>query len=313
MKDRLRKLARRTLLYGGFGLFCSLLFSYLTFPWDVLGQRLEVELSEALKPTNPAMGKVEVVISKVSPSLLGGVVLDRVMISQAAAAGERPVAFLLPELRARLSFIPLLWGQKTVGFSAKVFGGTLEGDLQDGKKLTVVKVTGKGLQLGETHDFLALMGGLSGVDLASLDLSGLASVKADLNYKPGDLASLKGDLGVEVDQAIVKGGKVGEYELPQVNLGKLELKMKADAGKLDIPRFAISGEDVEVTTEEAFLTLNKNFVYSMPHGRLKLHVGPELLKRVPFIGVGLNALRAPDRDGYYVLPLGGTLKSPKLG
>ena len=312
MKERLRRVLQRSLLYGGFAFFCSLLFSYLTFPWDVVGQRLEIVLSDGLKPTNPAMGTVDVSIGKVRPSWVGGVVLERVMISKTEGA-EPPVAFLLPELRARVSLFSLLLGQRSVSFSAKVFGGTLDGEIQDSKKSSGLKLSGKGLQLGEARDFLALAGGLSGVDLASLDLAGQAGVKADFTYKPGDLASLKGTLALDVDQGIIKGGKVGEYELPEVALGKLEVKMKADSGKLDIDRFSISGQDVDVSTEEAFLTLNKNFVFSMIHGRLKLHVGAELQKRVPFIGMGLNALRAPDRDGYYTLPLGGTLKSPKLG
>jgi type II secretion system protein N len=312
MKEPLRRVLQRTLLYGGVGLVCSLLFSYLTFPWDVLGKRLEIELGEALKPTAASPGPVDVTIGKVHPSWVGGVVLERVMISKGEGA-ETPVAFLLPELRARLSLIPLVFGQKTVSFAAKVFGGSLEGELQDSKKSSALKLTGKGLQLGEARDFLALLGGISGVDLASLDMSGQTALKVDFNYKPGDLSSLKGTLSVDVDQGIIKGGKIGEYELPEVGLGKVELKMKADSGKLDIDHFSISGQDIDVSTEEAFLTLNKNFVFSMIHGRLKLHVGTELQKRVPFIGVGLNSLRAPDRDGYYTLPLGGTLKSPKLG
>jgi type II secretion system protein N len=312
MKERLRRVLQRSLLYGGFALLCSLLFSYLTFPWDVVGQRLEIVLSDGLKPTNPAMGTVDVSIGKVRPSWLGGVVLERVMISKTEGT-EAPVAFLLPEMRARISLFSMLFGQRTVSFSAKVFGGVLDGEIQDSKKSSGLKLSGKGLQLGEARDFLALAGGLSGVDLASLDLAGQAGLKADFTYKPGDLASLKGTLNLDVDQGIIKGGKVGEYELPEVALGKLEVKMKADSGKLDIDRFSISGQDVDVSTEEAFLTLNKNFVFSMIHGRLKLHVGADLQKRVPFIGVGLNALRAPDRDGYYTLPLGGTLKSPKLG
>jgi type II secretion system protein N len=312
MKDRVRKVLQRTLVYGGFGLVCSLLFSYLTFPWDVLGQRLEIALSDGLKPTNPAMGTVNVAIGKVRPSWLGGVVLERVMISKTEGT-DPPVAFLLPELRARISLIPLVFGERTVSFAAKVFGGSLEGEMQDGKKSGAVKIAGKGIQLGDARDFLALVGGLSGVDLASLDVAGQAGLKADFSYKPGDLASLKGTLSADIDQGIIKGGKVGDYELPEVALGRVELKMKADSGKLDIDRFSISGQDVDVSAEEAFLTLNKNFVFSMIHGRLKLHVGAELQKRVPFIGVGLNALHAPDRDGYYTLPLGGTLKSPKLG
>jgi type II secretion system protein N len=312
MKERLRRVLQRTLLYGGFGFLCSLLFSYVTFPWDVVGQRLEIVLGDGLKPTNPAMGTVDVVIGKVRPSWLGGVVLEHVVISRTDGT-ETGSVFILPEMHAGVSLFPLLWGQKTVNFSAKVFGGSLEGEVQEGKKASAIRLAGKALQLGEAREFLALAGGLSGVDLASLDVTGQAGLKADFTYKPGDLASLKGTLSVDVEQGIIKGGKIGEYELPEVGLGKLELKMKADSGKLDIDRFNISGQDVDVSTEEAFLTLNKNFIFSMIHGKLKLHVGSELQKRVPFIGVGLNALRAPDRDGYYTLPLGGTLKSPKLG
>jgi type II secretion system protein N len=291
----------------GLGFF--LLFAYLTFPWDAVRQRLEQDLSTDLSsPASPA----QVVIGGVHSSWFTGVVLDRVMLSRPDPVTGAPRAALLPELRLRFSLWSLLRGQRSVSFSAKAMGGQVTGQLFDSKQLSSVTVAGTGLQLVDAKDLLGFFGIASGLDFGAVDLAGATTLKGDLSFKPKDLMSVKGHLDVEVDHAMVKGGTVAEIDLPQVDLGKIELKAHAQEGRLDIDRFHIDSPDVTVESDAIFLTLNQNVAYSIPHGKIRVHVGEELEKRIPYLGMGLAALKQPDRDGFYSLPLGGTLRNPRI-
>lgn len=309
MSDAPKRTWKVWLFYLGGGLCFSLLFLYLTFPWEALRQRLEAELSTALSaPQSPA----QVSIGGVHGNWFTGVVLEKVMLARTDPLSGLPRAALLPELRLRISLLGLLKGERDVTFSARALGGQLEGNLLDGKKQSALTVSGSGLQLADARDLLAFFGSGNGMDLGALDLSGVTSLKGDLSFKPNDFASLKGHLTLGVEHALIKGGTVADYDLPQVDLGRIDLQAHAQEGKLDIERFKIDGPDVTVESDAMFLTLNQNLAFSMPHGKVRLHLGDDLQKRIPYLGMGLSAVKQPDRDGFYVLPLAGTLRSPKL-
>jgi type II secretion system protein N len=294
---------------AGISLGFFLLFTYLTFPWDAVRQRLEADLSLSLSSPQSA---AQVVIGGMHSSWFTGVVLDRVLLSRQDPATGAPRAALLPELRLRVSLWSLLRGQKSVSFAAKAMGGQLSGDLFDSKQLSSLTLNGTGLQLADTKDLLGFFGIASGLDFGGLDLQGTTTVKGDMSFKPNDLLSLKAHLDVAVDHAMLKGGSVAEIDLPEVDLGKIELLAHAQEGRFDVDRFKIDSPDVSVESDGVFITLNQNLGYSLPHGKIRVHVGDELQKRIPYLGMGLSALKAPDRDGYYSLPLGGSLRSPRI-
>jgi type II secretion system protein N len=291
----------------GFGFFA--LFTYLTFPWDAMRQRLEQDLSTSL--SSPA-SQAQVAIGGMHSSWFTGVVLERVMLSRPDPVTGTPRAALLPELRLRISLWSLLRGQKSISFAAKAMGGQVTGELFDSKQLSSLNLLGTGLQLVDAKDLLGFFGVASGLDLGAVDLTGATTLKGDLSFKPNDLMSVKGHLDVDVEHAMLKGGSVAEIDLPQVDLGKIELKAHAQEGRLDVDRFHIDSPDVTVESDAIFLTLNQNIAYSIPHGRVRVHIGEELEKRIPYLGMGLAALKQPDRDGFYSLPLGGTLRNPRI-
>jgi type II secretion system protein N len=180
-----------------------------------------------------------------------------------------------------------------------------------GKAQQAVVLNMSHIDLAKAHDLLGVGGKLLGSDLGALDLAGVLTAQADLKLK-GDLTTIDGTLTAGLEQAMLKGGKIGELDMPQVALGKFDLDMIAGSGKLDIRKFVIKGDDVDVTGDGCSLVLNRNFAFSSPHGKLKVHFGPDLLKRIPYLGLGLSQLHAPDRDGVYTIPLSGTLKSPRF-
>lgn len=306
-KDRLR----RSLGYAAFSLAASLLFSYWTFPWDAARQRLEGVLQTALQPTDGTT--VQVAIGELGSSWFTGVVAKRLLISRQDPShpDAPPQSLVVPSLTVRLELLPLFRARPTVAFHTSLAGGTIAGQLGFGRKDDDLRLEIAHLDLAKAHDLLSLAGGLSGADLG-LELAGSLSSKASFSFSPKDPTTLKGSLSIGTDQGILKGGKFGEYDLPQVALGKLDIQARAAGGKLDFSRFTLHSDDVDLASDGFALVLNRNLGYSMPHGKLRVHFGPGLLKRVPYLGLGLSALHPPDREGYYSLPLGGTLKSPKL-
>lgn len=294
---------------AGIGVGFFLMFFYLTFPWEVVRQRIEVELASGLSSPQTT---AQVAIGSVRSAWFTGVILDRVVLSRPDPDGGAPKAALIPELRLRVSLWSLLRGQTSVTFTTNALGGHLEGELLDSKKLDSLSLSGTGLQLTDAKDVLGFFGASSGMDLSALDLVGTAALKGDLAFKPNDFASLKGHLTLSVDHMVLKGGVVAEIELPQVDLGKFDLAAHAQEGKLDVDRFKIDSDDVSLESDGVFFTLNQNLGYSMPHGKIRVHFGEDLQKRIPYLGMGLSALKAPDREGFYSLPLGGTLKNPKI-
>jgi type II secretion system protein N len=301
----------RAVGYSAFSTLATLLFLYWTFPWDAVRQQLELKIASALKASDGSTFQVE--IGELHPSWLTGVTLKRFVISTPGSGPDAtPEALVIPELSARVELWPLIRSRPAVDFSAKLAGGQLGGRVELGKTEAGVVLKMTGIDIGKARDLLGVGGKIIGADLDAVDLAGSLSADADLKMKGGDLTTLDGKLTVGLDKAMVKGGKVGEYDLPQVALGKLDLDMVSGSGKLDIKKFVIHGDDVEVTGDGCNLTLNRNFAFSAPHGKLKIHFGPDLLKRIPYLGMGLASLRAPDRDGTYTLPLSGTLRSPKF-
>ncbi|HUB05479.1 MAG TPA: type II secretion system protein GspN [Myxococcales bacterium] len=308
VKDALR----RALAYGAFGFITTLLFVYLTFPWDAVRAQIESGLERSLRSSDGTT--FQVAIGKLEPSWFTGIVLKQVVISahDPRAPDAAPDALLIPQLSARLELLPLLRGHKSASFAVKVAGGETTGRLELGKAKDGVTFDVAKLDLTKAHDVLAVAGKLIGADLASLDIAGTLSAHAVLELKPGDLTTLDGTIQAGLDQAILKGGKVGELDLPQVGLGRLELEMAAGGGKLDVHKLVVHGDDLDVTGDGVYLMLNRVFAYSSPHGKLKIHFGPDLLKRIPYLGMALNALPPPDREGNYNLPLAGTLRSPRF-
>jgi type II secretion system protein N len=300
-----RPLKERMQRAAAFSLFLSaaiFIFSYLTFPWDVLRERAEVELSAALKGSDGA--PVQVAIGSLRPSWFTGISIRRLLLSRKSTEPDAPDrSLLIPEVTLRIELLSLFKAERTLDFSSGLFGGSLKGRWGKGKQEAHLKFEASGLDLGQAPELATLTG---------VDLSGHVNAQADVSFKESDLTSLKGPMSLAVENGMLKGGKFGDFDLPQVGLGKVDIRASADAGKLTVENFAIKGEDLDASTEGAMLLLNRSFGYSTLRGTLRVHFAPELLKRIPYLGMGLSALKPPDRDGAYVLPLNGTLANPRV-
>src|SRR5438128_1049917 len=109
----------RKLLLPAAGVVSFLLFLYLTFPYDVLARRLEIEAQR---------GGGDLAIGSMGPAGLGGLRARDVKLRFAPAPGGD----VMPELKfERLDISPdlfaLLLRRTSFGFSAEGYGGTARG------------------------------------------------------------------------------------------------------------------------------------------------------------------------------------------
>ncbi len=312
-KKETKERIKRALAWSAASTAATLLFVYLTFPWNAVRQRIEDGLSSSLR--GPDGSTFVVSVGELKPSWFTGVVVKRLVIVSRDPAAPPDVAastLVVPELDARLELWPLLRRTPTIDFTAKLTAGEVVGQVRLGKKDEGLTLNVSRVDLGKAHDLLTVAGRLIGADLGALDLGGAFTARAALAFRGGDVTTLEGTLQAGLDQAVIKGGKVGEYDLPRVALGKVDLGVLAGGGKLDVRKLTIQGDDVDVGSDGLALTLNRNFGFSMPHGKLRVHFGADLLKRIPYLGLGLSALHPPDRDGSYSLSLSGTLRNPRF-
>jgi len=302
MRRPLKVRLQRVALFSLFLSVATFVFSYLTFPWDVVRERAEIELSSALKGSDGV--PIQIAIGTMSPSWFTGISIRKLLLTKKASQPDAPDrSLLIPEFTLRIELLSLFKSERTIDFSSSLFGGSLKGRWGKGKQEAHLKFEASGLDLGQAPELAALTG---------VDMSGKLNAQADMSFKESDLTSLKGPLTLNVDNGVLKGGKIGEFELPQIALGKVDIKANADAGKLTVETFSIKSEDLEANTEGAMLLLNRSFGYSTLRGTLRVHFAADLLKRIPYLGLGLTALKPPDRDGAYVLPLNGTLANPRV-
>ncbi len=300
---------RRWLGYAAFSWVTGILFLYLTFPWEAVRQRVEQSLGELL--SSPGV-PVEVAVGEIRSWWIIGAVVRHVAVTERPDGQASGTTFVLPEIRARLEILPLLRARPTVEFSLPAGTGRIAGSVSGARKENSLQLDLQKVDLAKSKDFLGVLGLVMGADLTSVDLAGTLDGKVNLSLGPTDPTTVRGTLDLVAQQAVIEGGHVGELDLPKVSLGTIELKAHAGGGKLDFDRFVLRGGDVDLETESAGLVLNRNLGYSMPRGKVRLRLGQDLQRRIPYLGMGLSALHQPDREGYYAIPLGGTLRNPRF-
>src|SRR4051812_4766522 len=99
----------RRLLYVLFTLFCLAAGMILTFPYDVLGRRIEAEAAKAMPGST-------LVIGETGPALPLGVRLGDLMLERPGKDGVAGPKFVVESVVVRPSLLSLLGGKPGVTF-----------------------------------------------------------------------------------------------------------------------------------------------------------------------------------------------------
>jgi len=281
--------------YVAFGVVSFLLGIYLTFPYDVLKERILAE----------AGGQGAYVrVGSLGPGLFG-ITASNLEVSRKMEANEdKPSpALRIDSVAIRPSLFPL-----GVAVRAKLLHGVASAAVGlSGDKFRVA-IDDLNLQ----DDNLKAFSGLSLAGHLSANLTLDMPMTPSTKSQPGepDLAQASGTVSIDASGLQVNGGTIEMIDLPKVSLGELEGKIKFEKGAGTIETLKIKSDEVDVTVTGT-PKLARRIDYLEPNALVKLKISPELSKRLGLIASGLAMLPAdPQSPEYRTLRVQGFIGHP---
>lgn len=261
--------------YPLFYVFALLLFTYLTFPYDRLKDRLVGEVNA--KPLTPGM---QVKIDTVDSYWLSGVEAEGVQLisppaSGATTADGKPAkskTVTLEQMHARVSLLRLLVGTLHVSFGADALGGEISGYTSDADDSRAVVAELDSVRVGD----LPMLS-----DIVGLPLAGALTGEIDLKLPEGKFSKAEGKIALKFTDLAIGDGKakiMNTIALPTLNVGELVLEGEATDGRLDISKFSAGGRDLELVSDGR-IRLRDPFTASLAEMNLRFKFGASYRNR----------------------------------
>lgn len=236
-------LARRVLWglgVGAFYLACLALFVRLTFPYEMLKERLVSEFNQSQKDRH-------LEIQEMSGHFLSGVEAMGVKLTSTLpkAPGEEggpPDSLIIDELTISVSPIGYLLGSLSVDYSAEVGGGEVVGVFRQSEEEASSQLSLEDVDISS----LTILSGIIG-----LPMSGVLSGEVDLVLPERKIQKAEGKFDLAISALAVGDGKAkirGTIALPKLNAGDLVLKGDVKAGQLEVTEFGAVGPDFELSS-----------------------------------------------------------------
>jgi type II secretion system protein N len=225
----------RRLLLPASGVIAFGLFLMLTFPYDTLARRIEVE----------AQGSgAEVTIGSLGPAGLGGVRARDVKVRLAPAPGVEAIPELhFDRLEVSPDFFALLLRRTSFGFALAGYGGTAMGHValsndpqQPG--LSALRIDARDIDLAT----------LPLKDLGGVEASGKLQLKADLSSLI-PAATAGGAVTLALDGGAVTGGNVQGFPVPRTSLGHVDGSVAVEKGIARLEKTSARGGDIDADVD----------------------------------------------------------------
>lgn len=283
---------RRLLVPAG-GVLAFGLFLVLTFPYDVLARRIEVEAKSA---------GADLTIGSMGGSGLVGVRARDVRLRISPSPGAEPA----PELRfdradVRPDLLALILRRTSFGFALAAYGGTARGHMALSNDPRNPGVTSFRIDARD-------------VDVSRLplrDWGGVAAVgKLQLN---ADLPALlpagnaNGSLSLSLEGGAVTGGTVMGFALPRTSLGHVEGAVAVEKGTAHVEKTSARGGDIDADVD-GNINLRPMLSLSQADLHVRFHPSDRWLNENPAIrGVMGFMQNARQGDGSYLFTFTGPL------
>lgn len=230
--------------YVAFYLFALLVFGYLTFPYNRLGDRIVQEFNS--KQTGPKPMRLK--LGDMSSYWFGGVEAENITLTSPPEPDEtgkpgKPKVLKIDSAHASISFLRLLFGTVRVSFGADAFGGELSGVTSASDEGRNLEVELEDLDLGQAPLF---------ADIVGLPLAGKLSGTIDLLMPEEKLAKADGKISLKVADLSAGDGKAkirDTIALPRLEAGELSLEAEAKTGNLKITNFSANGPDLKLESD----------------------------------------------------------------
>lgn len=230
--------------YVGFYFFALLLFAYLTFPYNRLGDRIVAEFNA--RQTGPKPMRLK--LGDMSSYWLNGVEAENITLTSPGEPDEqgrpgKPKVMKIDSAHASVSLLRLLIGSLRVSFGATAFGGELSGSSANSDEGRQLEVELEDLDLGQAPLF---------ADLVGLPLSGKLSGTIDLLMPEEKLSKADGKLNLKVVGLAAGDGKAkirDTIALPRLEAGDLTLDAEVKTGNMKLTNISANGPDLKLDSE----------------------------------------------------------------
>jgi type II secretion system protein N len=238
---------RQVLKWAGFVafyLFTLLIFSYLTFPYNRLAERIAFEFNS--RQTGPKPMRLK--LGDMSSYWLNGVEAEAITLTSAAEPDEtgkpgKPKVMTIDAAHASVSLFRLLFGTLKISFGAEAFGGEVSGATVNGEEGRELEIELEELDLGQAPLF---------GDIVGLPLAGKLNGTIDLLMPEEKLSKADGKISLKVTDLAAGDGKAkirDTIALPRLDAGELVLEAEAKAGNLKITNFSANGPDLKLESD----------------------------------------------------------------
>jgi type II secretion system protein N len=262
--------------------FAFCLFVLLTFPFDTLARRIEVEAQRT---------GTDLRIGSIGPAFLGFRARD------VRVHGGDGSELRFDSVTVRPDLFAFILRRTSFGFSLDAYGGSVRGHVAMSNDPTQPGV--RSLRV-DANDFDVHAFPLP--DFAGVEALGHVSIKADLPaLQPPDAAT--GSISATGKQLALAGGRVQGFTLPRTLLGDLDANIPLEKGVARFERAQIRGGDLDVDVEGT-VRLRPLLSLSQADLRLRLRPSDRWLNQNPTVR-GLLGLLQRQPDGSYLVPLTG--------
>ncbi|HPQ71792.1 MAG TPA: type II secretion system protein GspN [bacterium] len=276
--------------YGALFMALFFLFLYLTFPFDAIRDTLINKIE--------AQGNLAVNIDEISTFRLSGFQIKGLKLAHAETPNQ--VLFSLDEARMRLRLLQLLRGRLWVDFDVYTYDGGIAGSVCKRGQLVDVAMNFSGLKLAkyQTRDLVRKVG--------QMDLEGVLSGNFEAHVNRINRRLNEGALNINLDNLKAKNIKILEKELPPIAFepGKMSFELKRQ--NLTVKDFTLKGDNLEVGLTGR-VTTREDLMSSRMFLTLKIKPSEAMEDA---LGIIMMTLKEPDANGFYQIPLKGTLKNP---
>jgi type II secretion system protein N len=278
LKERAKQAApyvAYTLFFG----FALMIFTYLTFPWDRVRDKIVSEFEHGQHP-GPGQPRQTLTIGSFKPSWFTGAVLTDVALTTVPVDPTKPpTTYRADEVRVRVSLGTLFSPMKDLSFQIKAMGGTIDGTIthvksaeHDAAPIAPKKGAAQTLSKddGPKYD-RTIRAELDGIDVEKISairdaigvpVGGTLKGKIDLTLGSGRVDHASGTVDLEIADLWVSDGKVPfkipalklffgseDITLPQIVIGTVPVQISVKNGVAKIDKMSASGKDLDLGVE----------------------------------------------------------------
>jgi type II secretion system protein N len=291
-------------LYSLFFLFCLFFFLVRGFPVKILADQMKSSLEQELG--------VNITTGSMSVLFPNGVKATDVRFVKAGREEAPAFSVFLDMVKVRISLLGLLIGHRNVSFGSELFSGSLDG---------AVSLGGERVQFNTQIEHIDLNKFPLLADIVGMKFKGIFSGTIDLNFTSHDLKTATGVVQVDLDDAAIGEGTVGEsadssggFSIPPIRLGKVQINLQVDRGKAELKTFKQQSDDLEVNAE-GYVLMAQRFDQFTQNCRVRFKPSASFLAKNPKFQtvIDLSGMtNATDPQGYIVYKVMGKLTNPQF-